>query len=294
MNAVTQVIVWLNVLANALGWLLTPIAWLPGWLSATVVGVVTGVLLLAVFKYTSAQKAIKRVRAGIDANLLTLRLFKESVTVALQAQAGLLDGAFRLLLLGLVPLAVMILPVALLLGQLALWYQSRPLHVGEEAVVTMTLDGDPDDPMPEVCLDETSAVENLVGPVRAPSNREVCWKLEARENGLHRLTFQVDGRTVEKELAIGDGFMRVSAQRPGWNSPVKTLLENPREEPFPPDSAVKSIEISYPTRPGWTCGSAWADPEQPGEETFPTWMAYWFVVSLLAAFCSRGVLKVNT
>jgi hypothetical protein len=41
--------------ANALGWLLEPVALLPGWLSATVLGAVSGVLLLGVFKHTSAM-----------------------------------------------------------------------------------------------------------------------------------------------------------------------------------------------------------------------------------------------
>lgn len=279
MSAVTQVIVWLNVAANALGWLLTPIAWVPGWLSATLISAVTGVLLLAVFKYTSAQKAIKRVRAGIDANLLTLKLFKDSVTVALKAQAGLFAGAVRLFLLGLVPLAVMTVPVALFLGQLSLWYQQRPLTVGEEAVVTLKLDGEVGDPFPEVTLHDTSAAEVIVGPHRVYSEREVCWTVKARENGLHRLTFTVGNRTVEKELAVGDGFMRVSARRPGWD--WYEVLEHPREKPFGPDSPVRSIVISYPPRPGYTCGSDW-------------WVTYWFAVSLIAAFFSRRLLKVNT
>src|SRR5262249_29416144 len=158
----------------------------------------------------------------------------------------------------LVPLAIMTLPAALFLGQLALWYQLRPLRVGEEAVIVMTLDGDPEDPMPEVSLDDTSAAENLVGPVRVPSKPEGCWHVKGRDGGLPRLTFGVGDRTVEKELAVGDGFMRVSGQRPGWN--WSDVLENPRESPFPPDSPVKSIEIKYPKRRGWTCGSAWADP----------------------------------
>jgi hypothetical protein len=279
MSALTQVIAWLNVMANALGLLLAPIAWVPGWLSMTVVSVVTGVLLLAVFKYTSAQKTIKRVRAGIDAHLLTLKLFKDSVLVALRAQGGLFLGAFRLFVLGLVPLAAMTVPVALLLGQMSLWYQQRPLRVGEEAVVTMKLNGSADDPFPDVALIETHAARTTIGPVRVLSKREVCWNLEAREKGLHRLSFQVGDRTVEKELAVGDGFMRVSAQRPGWD--WYDVLENPREEPFRPDSPVRSIEIDYPPRPGWTCGSDW-------------WLGYWFVVSLIAAFLSRRWLKVNT
>ena len=63
MNALVQVVVSLNALANGLGRLLLgPIGTLPGWLSATIVSAVTGVLLLFVFKYTSSQRAIKRAR----------------------------------------------------------------------------------------------------------------------------------------------------------------------------------------------------------------------------------------
>ena len=84
----TDIVVWLNTVANGLGRLLAPIGWLPGWLSATVVAVVTGVGMLAVFKYTSNQRAIKRARQRIRANLLAIKLFKDSVAVGLRAQAG--------------------------------------------------------------------------------------------------------------------------------------------------------------------------------------------------------------
>ena len=63
-----QVIAWLNDLANRFASIfLSPIAWLPGWLSATIVGVVTGVLMLIVFKYTSHQSAIKQTHDQIKA-----------------------------------------------------------------------------------------------------------------------------------------------------------------------------------------------------------------------------------
>jgi len=61
----TDIVVWLNAAADGLGQSLAPIAWMPGWLSATLVAVVTGVGMLAVFKYTSNQRAIKRARQGI-------------------------------------------------------------------------------------------------------------------------------------------------------------------------------------------------------------------------------------
>jgi hypothetical protein len=85
-----------------------------------------------------------------------------------------------------------------------------------------------------------------VGPVQVLSKREICWNLRARENGYHRLAFHVDGRIVEKELAIGDGFMRTSAQRPQWY--WSDILWQPGEEPFASDSPVRAIRIAYPGR----------------------------------------------
>src|SRR5438105_4499370 len=124
----TQVFVWLNLVANqSAGILLAPVAWLPGWLSATMIGAITGIGMLVLFKFTSNQNAIKRTRNGIKANLLALSLFKEDIFVGLRCQRALLQGAARLLVLSLVPMLVMFLPTCLLLGQLALWYQSRPL-----------------------------------------------------------------------------------------------------------------------------------------------------------------------
>jgi hypothetical protein len=279
MDALTRVVVWLNVAANAVGErLLAPVALVPGWLSATLIAAVTGVLLLVVFKYTSNQRAIKRVRADIDANLLALKLFKESARVTIGAQGRLLVGAGRLLVLGLLPTAVMALPVALALGQLSLWYQQRPLRIGEEAVVTLALNGDASAPLPEVTLKPSDAVETTVGPVRVLSKREVCWNVKAREAGYHRLAFQVGGETVEKDLAVGDGYMRVSARRPAWA--CTEALEYPAEGPFPPGSPVRSIDVTYPPRPSWVSGT-------------DHWLIFWFAVSLAAAFCFRRVIGVN-
>ncbi len=93
MNGLARIAAWLNAAADLLGrWLLAPVGVVPGWLSATAIAAVTGVLLLAVFKYTSDQGAIQRVRNDIDAHLLALKLFKDSARVALRAQGRVLAG----------------------------------------------------------------------------------------------------------------------------------------------------------------------------------------------------------
>src|SRR5437870_1813543 len=103
----------------------------------------------------------------------------------------------------------MMVPVLLFLGQLSQWYQSRPLSVGEEALVTLKLNGSPESSWPEVYLQPASAYDIALGPVRVQSNREICWNIKACANGYHHLAFQVNGEIIDKELAIGAGFMRV-------------------------------------------------------------------------------------
>lgn len=274
MNVVTTILAWLNALANALAYVpLAIIGVLPGWLSATLCAVVTGVLLLLMFKYTSNQKAIKRARDDINAHLLALKLFKDSVRVSLKAQGRVFGGALRLMVHAIVPILVMMIPVTLMLAQLGLWYQFRPLQVGEEAIIVVKLKENVG-----VKLESFSGAEVAIGPVRVPSKQEVCWTLKALERGSHRLVFEANGTQFHKELVVGDGFMRVSQLRPSWS--WSDMLLHPWEAAFSPDSLVQSIEIEYPHRDSWIYGADY-------------WIIYWFAVSMIAAVCFKNTFKVS-
>ncbi len=279
MSFLAQAITWINLLTNGLGrFLLAPIAVLPGWLSNTIISAVAGVVLLIIFKYTSNQSAIGRVRDNIKAHMLALKLFKDSMSVTFQAQGQVFKGALLLLLHAVRPMLVMIVPVALLLSQMGLWYQSRPLMVGEESVVTMKLNGDIEQPWPNVNIASIPAAEVTIGPVHVFSQREVCWQIRALQNGYHDIKFQVAEEQVEKEVAIGDDFMRISAMRPGWR--WGDILLHPAEKPFGPDSVVQSISIDYPDRLSRTSGTDW-------------WLVYFFVASMVFAFIFKPFLKVR-
>lgn len=277
-DLLTQVVVWLNALANALGrLLLAPVGMMPGWVSATLVSAITGVLFLVIFKYTSNQPAIKRVKDDIKANLLALKLFKESASVAVWAQVSILRSALKLMVLAVGPMLVMVVPVLLILGQLSLWYQARPLRVNEDTIITLKL-SDISGALPDVRMEPTDAVEIVAGPVRVPSKREICWKIQGRRPGDHRLMFTAGDESGEKELVIGDRFARVSSLRPDWNA--GDVLLYPAEKPFDRSSLIQSIAIDYPTRSSWTSGT-------------DLWVVYWFAVSMVAGFAFRGVFNVN-
>jgi hypothetical protein len=258
--------------------LLAPVALLPGWFSATLIAATTGVILLIVFKYTSNQRAIKRVRDDIKANLLAIKLFKDNPVVTLRSQARVFRGAFLLMFYAVVPIVVMAVPVSLLLGQIAMWYQARPLAVGEDALVSLQLNCDPAKDMPPVRLERAGAFETTIGPVRVLSERSVHWKIQAKRPGQHSLTFLVGDSNFDKDLVIGDGFQRTSLMRPGWK--WADMMLHPWEAPFPPDSPVESISIQYPERTSWATGS-------------DIWVAYWFIVSMVAAFIAKPWLNVS-
>ncbi len=277
MEAAAQVLIWLNALANAIGRIvLAPTAWLPGWLSATIAASATGLVMLYAFKYTSNQGAIKRVRDDIKANLLALKLFKDSPAVTMRAQGRVFIGAGKLMLLAIVPILVMTLPACLVLGQLALWYQARPLKIGEEALVEVRLRDDAQ--VADVTLDANDAFEPVIGPLRVPSDHSVFWKLKAKAAGQHTLNLRVGDQAFSKELTIGDGFMRTSLKRP--NHALEDLLVHPAESPFAADAAVQSIAIEYPARKSFPSGA-------------DTWVIYWFIVSMAAAFIGKPWLNVQ-
>jgi hypothetical protein len=92
------------------------------------------------------------------------------------------------------------------------------------------------------------------------------------------MVFLVDQERFEKELAVGDGFMRVSRQRP--DNRWADVLLHPSEKPFPPDSVVQSISVNYPGRLSRTSGTDY-------------WLVFFFIVSMVSALLFKPFLKAK-
>jgi len=279
-NAIlSAVLAALNVVVNAVANIVfAPIGFLPGWLSNTIISAVMGVLLLILFKYTSNQKAIGRTRNYIKANMLALKLFKDELPVTFASQGKVFFGAFRLLFHSLRPLLVMIVPVIMILAQMAGWYQFRPLQPGGTALVTIKLNDNNNDTLPEVNLAPSTAAKIAIGPVRIAQLNEVRWQIQAQQVGQHDLIFNVAGQDYHKSLHVGPGLQKISPLRPGWK--WSDIILYPLEKPFPADSPVQQISIDYPDRPGFTDGANY-------------WMIYFFLVSMAFALLFKSALKVK-
>ena len=279
MGFLVQLITWVNIVTNTIGgFLLAPVASVPGWLSITVISAILGVFLLVIFKYTSNQKAIGQVRDDIKANLLAVKLFKDSFSVTFRSQARVFCASFKLLFYSIVPMLVMIVPVILIMAQMSLWYQARPLLPGDKPVIVKLKFNDNLDILPQVVLESLPAARTIIGPVRVFTKKEIFWKIKPIEEGNHNLIFHIGDRRYEKQLAVGEGFMCLSSKRPGAD--FADILLYPLEKPFTSDSPVHSISINYPERNSRIYGTDW-------------WIVYFFVVSMIFAFMFKPLLKVR-
>lgn len=253
----------------------TLLAPLPVWLGITLISALVGVLMLIGFRYTSNQKAIGRARDDITANLLALKLFKDDIVVGFRAQGRLLAALGRLQWHMLRPLIIMLLPMLLVLGQMGLRYQWRPLRPGEQTLVRVQLQADSVD-VPDIELDGKNAVHVEAGPIAGAG--EIVWRVRGGEPGRHTVGLRIGDQIYTKELVIGAGFERVSALRATHNWTRQIL--HPAESPLSADAPIRAIQIDYGAEDSWIYGANW-------------WILYFFIVSMIAALLLKPVFKVR-
>ncbi len=117
------------------GMVLAPFASLPAQVALIVISFVAGVLAAVAFRYTSPQSRLKRVANEVRASLLAIRLFRDDLRAVFAAQGTLFKASALRLIYSLPPLLVLIVPFVLLLAQLAMWYEFRPLTPGQQVLL---------------------------------------------------------------------------------------------------------------------------------------------------------------
>lgn len=208
---------------------------------AIVSGVITSWLILRV----ADVSALRTVGKRIHAHLLEFRLFFDEPGLIWRAQVALIWDNVRLLRLLLPPTLILAVPMTWLFLQLEAVYGSRPLRLGETAVVTAQLMG-PIEGSDRFDLGDAGGIRVETPPVRVVGERQVSWRIRAAGGVEGRLMVTVNGRVVTKSVATGDTFRVLSRRR--WRSVAEFLLHP--EEPRLPDGDVAWVEVGYPERDG--------------------------------------------
>ncbi|MEE8459658.1 MAG: hypothetical protein V3S08_07285 [Phycisphaerales bacterium] len=275
---------WINGILTAISnILLAPVKTWPPAVVLIVLSVIAGVLVTIVFRYSSDQKGLKRVANLTKAQLMCLRIFKEDLGVALRCQGDILKSIGRRLWLSLPPMLVLMIPFTLVLTQLSIRYERRPIRTGESVVlaVQLTPESWPND-SDNLFLQVPSGVVVETPALRDEAAHTVYWRLGLREPADGPLTIKAGYHSIEKSF-IGtddtDRLCNVSPRRPGTGFLDRLIY--PAEPGFGGDSPVQSVDLRYPARSTPIFGI-----DMP-------WWGTFFIVSMLAAICVRPFLKVQ-
>lgn len=239
--------------------------------------VVTGFILLFIWKYTTNQDRMRVVKDRIKMHFIELRLYQDDMGVVWKTQGRILKQNFRYLTLVLIPAVIIIIPVVFILVDMDHRFGRVPLEPGQSTIVKVKLAGRGG--LPEVDLVAPEGIVVETPRLRIPIEREINWRIRAARPGDFDLAFRVDGQEVTKNLTVGNSVKRFSAVK--GQATVGEAFFNPGEDPLPKDSAIHSIEVVYPSR-------------RFGLES---WIGHWLtlfcVFSLLVGFGLKPVFKVE-
>jgi uncharacterized membrane protein (DUF106 family) len=259
--------------------LLLPFRSLPPLVGLLVVSVAAAVAMLIVFKKTSNQARLEVVKRQIHACLFELRLFSDDLPAILRAQGEILRHNLRYLGLSLVPMLVMLVPLALVVAQLQFHYGYRGLRPNDDFVVTVQLKEGQADARPTASLAAPPGLAVETPAVWIPTERELAWRLRAREWGDYELKVSLNGREYVKTAQVSEAVRRRSPVRlePGL---INQVLY-PAEDPLPGDAPVAAISVGY------------RESDVPVLGWAVNWLVLFLVLSIAFAFALRRRMGVT-
>ncbi|MBN2198272.1 MAG: hypothetical protein JW747_00315 [Candidatus Aminicenantes bacterium] len=269
-----------SVLNTIFNWLLFPFSRMNPWWGMIFMSLLTGLLLLLIFRLASDQKAIRLTKDRIKAHLLEFRLYKDSLAATGRAFGGILLRNLRYLGLTLKPLLVMIIPLALILIQLNARFGYRPLEPGEAFILKVKTAEGTNPLETDISIAPSSAYVVETPPLRIAEEREVNWRLRAVAGGRQTLTLMLNDSLLSKTLDVGPAGLKIlSPRRPGGS--VLDVLLNPGEKPLAGGSKLSAVEIAYP-------------PARFSLFGLPLhWLLVFFALSMVFGLGLKGLFKVE-
>ena len=226
-----------------------------------------------VFGKTSNQQALRRAADNIRAQLFAVKLFKEDLGVTFQCQMQLLRSTGMRLFHSIPPMLVMIVPLLLILTQLAMRFEYRPLVNDERAVVAMRIKPNAWKASRDISLDSGDGFVVETESLRDEKNSTIYWRVRANSNGPKSLEWHIGGQTVSKvfPMAATANALKVSNPKRAGDSFWDQVLY-PAESSLSVDLPIQAIELKLKRRETPILG--WRIP----------WWATFFLVSMLVAF----------
>lgn len=264
----------MNIFNIAMDLIMAPLRLLPAELALACYSILTGMVILLLFKVSSAPAKIAAARDRALARVLELWLFREDAVGGLLSVGRAMLNSLGYLSTMLRPALVSILPMLIMLIQANAWFGNRALRQGETALLTARVAQG--SALRTLAL-ETPDNITVEATVSCPEINEKVWRIRVNEiNGSD--VIKIIGRDINatKLIATGDALMRASLLRTARRGehllfPDEPLLHPPLEE----------IRIAY----------------QPASYSFlgveMPWIVYLLIVSLITGLILKKPFGVE-
>lgn len=242
-------------------------------------GMPVALLALLIYRFTSNQSDIVRTKNGIKANLLALRLFRDDLRVVLRTQGKIFQLIGRYLRLGLVPLAILLVPVILLLVQIEARFAYRAIDVGSSAILAIAVN----DSLTPSAIRATVVVSpglRVETPAfRMDAERRILWRIAPTVAGQHVVRVQIDDHEFVRSVWAGNSRPELLVPTVYQSRDIRSF-GSPGDTSIDTDSDVTAISVGYEPN-----GSLFAGLSRA------SWSM--FISSLVFGFALRRPLGVN-
>jgi len=239
----------------------------------SVLSLACGVVMIFLFKATSDQERIRRVRELFKARILEMRIYQDDLVLIFRALGGALWTNLLYLRASLKPILVLLAFVLLIFIQLDERYGRAPLEPGDTTLLTVTLKEGADVMSVPVSLETKGEATVEAAPVRVPRRREINWRLRVDAAGTHDLGLKAYDSTYELPVTAGPTKKPLGNHRKA-NSALTQFL-HPALPTIPGDSPIASVALTYPSARYPLFG----------------WHAHWLVVFIVWSFIGALIPK---
>jgi uncharacterized membrane protein (DUF106 family) len=232
----------------------------------------TGVVMIFVFKAVSDQKKIKASRDKFKARILEMRIYQDDLLLIHKALFKALATNLEYLRVSFVPIVVLVSIVFVIFVQLDERYGRRHLQPAERAMLTVTLKEGLDPMTAPVQLVAGDGMALDSAPVRWSGRRQVSWRIRPIVPGSHQVTIKAFDKTWTLPVAAELSNKTIGHRRAtGAFSP----LLYPSLPKIPKDSPIQSVELHYPST----------------DYPLFIWRTHWLVVFVVFSFIGALIPK---
>ncbi len=301
----------LNLADSLLQILLIPFHRFHPIVGLTAISILMGTLMVLIYRFTSNQKAIRRVKNQIKIHFMEIRVYKEDLTQMLLAQKKILWDNFKYMGLSLKPGLVLIFLIIFILVPLNARYGYRSFRPEESFIVTVKTVAGKSPLDLDITLKTPEAIEVETPPLRLEEEREINWRLKAKKAGEYLLQFQLPDQTFSKQVVVEgpapdhpgthlntppspSDEVKLETVNLGVTPELKIVPElrqegflsafyNPYETPLPKNPWIEAIRINYLPRYFNDILGGW----------HLDWLMVFIVVSLGFGFLVKGLLRID-